>query len=475
MSVIATKALHQPGFAFERTSLFKRGKLAKRFYASVIGPINGVSSEGLRLGVERRLKAIFLLCLQHREFYLAVDGSSTFWRLVSEQWDTLEHVDPEEAAAFVRACQAARERCDSDVPTGELSDMVDDFIEIHRIMMALRPAHHFQITLRPSRLPQEAPTTTSLAPGNATLGTASPWPPTYFTEQEVAWFSHDHLLPQLYGLTPSVKITKAVDFPRIPDAYTHPLDVRLFLAFTSLSNLGRDRRVSLCMTPITFWDDDERKDWHLATGGASKLCWTTWEFCRWAKDEFSSGREAVVGLCHFHCVAQDNPWKCVGILIRKVGWDNYEFIMEDAHYHRVSSNPDYYEQKYDLYPNSGMDFKSALLQDVLSHFNVTSFWHGGEVPNAFENFGICLTDSVSTSCSFVVLAVQGKIPIEGLDEEEWAFSRGVPQKMRYWKSEDEEQEHKPLEVDFEVKSEPEDTEMADVSEYEPSEADYRAP
>ncbi|GAW13583.1 hypothetical protein ANO14919_029700 [Xylariales sp. No.14919] len=143
--------------------------------------------------------------------------------------------------------------------------------------------------------------------------------------------------------------------------------------------------------------------------------------------------------------------------------------MEDAHYHRVSSNPDYYEQKYDLYPNSGMDFKSALLQDVLSHFNVTSFWHGGEVPNAFENFGICLTDSVSTSCSFVVLAVQGKIPIEGLDKEEWAFSRGVPQKMRYWKSEDEEQEHKPLEVDFEVKSEPEDTEMADVSEYEPSE------
>ncbi len=99
--------------------------------------------------------------------------------------------------------------------------------------------------------------------------------------------------------------------------------------------------------------------------------------------------------------------------------------MEDAHYHRVSSNPDYYEDHYGVYPDSGMDFKSALLQDVQSHFHVTSFWHGGEVPNAFANLGICLSDSVSTSCSFVFLAVQEKVPIRQLDQVGWGFSQDI--------------------------------------------------
>ncbi|KAI0474196.1 hypothetical protein F4859DRAFT_82289 [Xylaria cf. heliscus] len=108
--------------------------------------------------------------------------------------------------------------------------------------------------------------------------------------------------------------------------------------------------------------------------------------------------------------------------------------MEDAHYHRVSAKTKYYEKKYDVYPNSGMDFKAALLEDVESHFNITSFWHGGDVPNAFEDYGISLADTVSVSSSFVVLAVQGKIPRKDLDKEGWGFSRTIPKKMRYWET-----------------------------------------
>ncbi|TGJ81257.1 hypothetical protein E0Z10_g7530 [Xylaria hypoxylon] len=473
---IGIKVLYLPGFAFERTSLFSDEKLATRFYAAVIGPIDDVNLEDLRSGVEGRLKAIFRICLRHWEFYTTVSGSDIFWRLASEQWDTLDHVDPDEVAAFVEICQAARENCDPGVLTGELSDTVDVFIHMRKKVLAQSPARHFQVTLSSSTISQATLGSTSLATSSSILTAVIPWPPFHFTEQELAWLSHGHIWSQIYGLTPCMNITKAAHIPRIPDAYAHPLDVRLFLAFTGLVSLHEDRRTSLCMAPITFWDDEERRDWYLATGGASKLCWTTWEFCKWAKEEFNRGREAVVGLCHFHCIAQEDPWKCAGVLIRKLEEGSYEFIMEDAHYHRVSANPEYYEEKYDIYPNSGMDFKSALLQDVESHFNVTSFWHGGEVPNAFANFGICPTDSVSTSCSFVVLAVQEKIPIWDLDEEEWSFSREIPEKMRYWESQIEKREYDmKYEMEYKMEEEEEEGELHgelkdydddDESEYE---------
>ncbi|KAI3339285.1 hypothetical protein F4824DRAFT_508673 [Ustulina deusta] len=430
---LRVKALYQPGFAFRKATPFSNEQLATRFYAAVLGPIDGADLETLRSGVEKRLKEIFRICLYSRVFYAAVSGSDIFWRFASEHWDTLEYVNSDEVAAFVETYRAARENCNPSAPTGELSDIVDEFIKMHKKMLARGAAHKFQIALRPATLSQTVLGKNSSAISNSTHSVASPWPPSHFTQQEIVWFSHNHVLSQVYSLTSNINITKAVEFPRVPDAYTHPLDVRLFLAFTALINFRSDRKISLCMMPITFWDDDERRDWYLATGGASKFCWTTWEFCRWAKEEFSRGHEAVVGLCHFSKTA---PRYSAGVLIRKLGENSYEFIMEDAHYHRVSSNPDYYEDHYGVYPDSGMDFKSALLQDVQSHFHVTSFWHGGEVPNAFANLGICLSDSVSTSCSFVFLAVQEKVPIRQLDQVGWGFSQDIPEKMRYWEDQD---------------------------------------
>ncbi|KAI0538579.1 hypothetical protein GGR58DRAFT_525998 [Xylaria digitata] len=465
---ITIKALHQSGFAFERTSLFSNENLATRFRAAVIGSGDGVGLEDLRLGVEKRLKSIFSICLQHREFYAAASSSDIFWRIASEQWDTLEHVDSEEAAAFVQVCEAARENCDPGVLTGELSDMVDEFIQMRKSMLAQDPAKDFKVSLLPLAISQSSSEHLNLTMRNYITAVIAPWPPYFFTEQEVAWLCHNHVLSQICGLTACQNITKAANFPQVPDAYTHPLDIRLFLAFTSLVNLSSDRKISLCMTPITFWDDDERRDWHLATGGASKLCWTTWEFCQWAREEFGRGREAVVGLCHFSKTAHRYS---AGVLIRNLGEDSYELIMEDSHYRRVSADPAYYEEKYDIYPNSGMDFKSALFQDVESHFHVTSFWYGGEVPNVFAGFGISLTDSVSTSCSFVVLAVQEKIPISGLDDEGWSFSREIPEKMRYWEIQGEEQEYGLVEEEEEEEegdtdSELEDSDSDDESEYE---------
>lgn len=77
------------------------------------------------------------------------------------------------------------------------------------------------------------------------------------------------------------------------------------------------------------------------------------------------------------------PRYSVGVLIRKLGKDSYELIMEDAHHHRVSARPGYYEDRYGIYADTGMDFKAALLEDVARHFEITSFWRGGDVPNAF--------------------------------------------------------------------------------------------
>ncbi|KAI0432428.1 hypothetical protein F5Y09DRAFT_353521 [Xylaria sp. FL1042] len=431
MTGLRVKALQQPGFSFKGADLLNT-QLATRLYAAALGPIdNGGDLEDLRLAVEKRLKEIFHICLQSRVFYTAVGGSDIFWRFASEHWDTFEYVNANEVAAFVETYQTARENCDLDAPTGELSDIVDEFIKMHKKMIARGPKRPFQIALRPATFSQAAIGNAGSAVSNKSPIAATQWPPLHFTEQEIAWFSHDHVLSQLYGVTSNTNIANAVEFPRVPDTYTHPLDIRLFLAFTALANFRSDRKISLCMAPVTFWDDDERKDWYLATGGASKFCWTTSEFCQWAKGEFNRGRDAVVGLSHF---SQTAPRYSVGVLLRKLGKDNYEFIMEDAHYHRVSSDPAYYEDNYGVYSDSGMDFKSALLQDVVSHFNITSFWHGGEVPNALAPFGICLSDSVSTSCSFVYLAAQEKVPKCDLHQEGWNFSRDVPERMRYWEN-----------------------------------------
>ncbi|KAI8945549.1 hypothetical protein F4801DRAFT_594066 [Xylaria longipes] len=430
MGRIRIKALHQPGFSFRGRPPFSNEELATHFYSAVVGRDRAALDE-LRERVEKRLKELFRICLQSREFYTAVRGSDVFWGVVSEQWDTLKHVSSEDVAAFVEAYRTAREDCDPNVPTNELSRLVDEFIEMRTDMLAKDPAQKFKIALRPSAVSQ-----TALGLTNLSIG-ATTWPPSHYTEQEVAWFSHDHVLSQVHGLTCRKKITTALDLPKVPDAYAHPLDVRLFLAFTALVNFRSNRKTSLCMTPIMFWDDDERKDWYWASGGASKFCWTTWDFCQWAKGEFSRGRDAVVGFCQYSKTA---PRYSVGILIRKVGKEAYEFIMEDAHYHRVSANPKYHEDKYDVYPNSGMDFKSALLEDVESHFNVTSFWHGGDVPNAFEDLDVSLPDTVSMSAGFVFLAVQGKIPKQNLGGEGWGFSRNIPEKMRYWENKKEGEE-----------------------------------
>ncbi|KAF2968186.1 hypothetical protein GQX73_g5363 [Xylaria multiplex] len=439
---IMIKALRHPGLAFERTSLLSNEKLATRFKAAVIGRTDHIGLEDLLLDVEKRLKTIFSICLQHREFYTAASGSEVFWGIASEQWDTLEHVDSDEVAAFVQACEVARENCDPGIPTGELSDMVDEFIKMHKSMLAQGPEKHFKVSLFPLAISQASPEHLNSAIRNYITTAVPLWPPSYFTEQEAAWLCHNHVLSQIYGLTTCMDITKADDFPQVPDAYAHPLDIRIFLAFIGLVNLSADRKISLCMTPITFWDDDERRDWHLATGGASKFCWTTWEFCQWAREEFGRGREVVIGL---YPKSTASPKKTPGSGLKNhstlSGTPDEMFISRK----RLLADPAYYEDKYDIYANSGMDFKSAFFQDVESHFHITSFWYGGEVPNAFADFGIPLRDSVSTSCSFIALAVQGRIPQSGLDDERWSFSEEIPEKMRYWEIQDEEEEHELVE------------------------------
>ncbi|KAI1744817.1 hypothetical protein F4680DRAFT_455820 [Xylaria scruposa] len=429
MTRIRARALLQPGFSFQGKIPFPK-EIALRFYSAVLGLVDKVGPDELRERVKKSLKELFSICYQHRELYTALRGSSVFWELAAEQWETLDYVSGDDVAAFVEGYLAARERCDPNVPGNELSRLADKFIEMRKDMLASPPAPKFEIILRPSAVSQTTQGLTNLSISSST--TTITWPPSHYTEQEVVWFSHDHVLSQIHGLTCRKKPHKVDDLPKIPDAFTHPLDIRLFLAFAALTNFRANRKISLCMTPITFWDDDERKDWYLATGGASKFCWTTWDFCNWAKAEFGRGRDAVVGLCHYSKTA---PRYSVGILIRRIENDAYEFIMEDAHYHRVSANPKYYEEKYNVYPNSGMDFKSALLQDVESHFGETSFWHGGDVPNAFKDIGVeSLTDTVSVSCSFVLMAVQGKVPKKDLGQEGWGFSRDVPEKMRYWEN-----------------------------------------
>ncbi|KAI8631838.1 hypothetical protein F5Y19DRAFT_492791 [Xylariaceae sp. FL1651] len=283
MEETVIKALLQPGFAFMQKAPFGT-ELATRFYSAVLGPIENENVEELRARVDKQMKQLFRICLDRRDFYIAVRGSNIFWEVVNEQWDALEFTDPLDVAAFVETYLAARERCDARVPTSDLAHLADSLIEMRRVVLMLAPARHFEINLRPK---------------NSANTRIRQWPPSLYSAREVAWFTPEHIIDQLYGLSWG-KILDPKEIPKIPDASMHPLDVHLFLCWTALTWYRSTRRISaLFMVPITFQDDSERKDWYKATGGASKLCATISEFGMFAKGEFSSGRQAVIGLCHF--------------------------------------------------------------------------------------------------------------------------------------------------------------------------------
>ncbi|KAI1812435.1 hypothetical protein GGS20DRAFT_591655 [Poronia punctata] len=433
MVSVTSKALRQPGFAFVKAGApVKPKELAEKFNSAVIGSLGGTTrTEELRSRVSKRMEHLFRLCLANRPFFLASRESDLFWDVVAEQWDTLEHVTLTEAAAFAQVYCTAREKCGPEVPTGSLARAVDEFLKMRKELELLKTepdSQHFQVALRPSYPQKDIHSLASLSLDPGPDDKVAQWPPTHYTEQEVAWLCHDHVLSQVYGLTPAKKIKKASDIPAIPDAYAHPLDVRLFLAFTALTNLESDRKTSVCMAPIAFWDDDERKDWHRATGGASKFCWTPWEFCVWAKQEFERGQESVVGLCHF---AQTSFRYSVGLLLRKRKENWFELVMEDSFYHKMSNDQKYYSDEHDL--DTGMDFKSAVVEDIQRNFRIRSFWYGGFVPNAFN---VELPDSVGHSCSFVTLAVQGKVPELYLNRDNWNFSREVPEGMNFVEEEE---------------------------------------
>ncbi|KAI1360183.1 hypothetical protein F5Y08DRAFT_331756 [Xylaria arbuscula] len=424
-------------------ALRRRGSVARpiqdkrdavRSDSAILIPHCDADRKSLDSLAEQKLRQLFQICLRSRTFYLATRGKNVFWQFASEHWDTFGYVSPDEAANFIYSCVACRERWSIGRTRGESARLLDEFVRMHEEMLARGAKRRYRIAIRPSSISLALRKNTRRSTSSVSPPTAASWPPEHFTKQEVAWLCHDHILSQLYGVTSDIKLTKAAQFPQIPNANAHPLDVRLFLAFTALVNFDSHRNTSICMAPITFWDDDERRDWYRATGGAARFCWTTWEFSQWAKNEFRRGREAVAGLCHF---AKTAPRYSVGVLIRKVGNDNYQLVMEDAHHHRVSAKPGYYGDVYGAYADTGMDFKAALLEDVATLFNITAFWHGGDVPNAFEGLGICLRDTVSSSCSFVFLAAQGKVPMQDLSEEGWEFSQNIPEQMTYWEERDE--------------------------------------
>ncbi|KAJ8119778.1 hypothetical protein ONZ43_g3346 [Nemania bipapillata] len=200
MTRITSRAVHQPGFSFGRKVFQGNEILASRFYAVVVGPAGSIGLEELRSRVETKMRDVFSICLKHSEFYSVARGSDVFWNFVAEQWDTVDFVEPADVAAFVDGYCTAREKCVPGIraKAGELAKLVDNFIDIRNIMLTRSPEQKLRLVIRPSPVTQATQGLANLVLGNPSP--ATPWPPSHFTDQEVAWFSHDHVLSQVYGL-----------------------------------------------------------------------------------------------------------------------------------------------------------------------------------------------------------------------------------------------------------------------------------
>ncbi|KAI0404115.1 hypothetical protein F4802DRAFT_598521 [Xylaria palmicola] len=361
-----TMAPYLLGFSLPGVAPFPTTDLEARFYQAVVGPASTVSveygeSNPFQSGVRMRLEEIFGICLQASELYMGMRDLEPFWRLASEYWGTLEPLEWAETAGIVEAYRAAREKCKPNRQANRLRlpRLVDSFITVHSTRLEQGPIQKFIV-----------PSLCS-------------WLPPSYTEQEVAWLYNDYVLPQAERINFIGTITSAEDIPTVPDMYAHPLDVRLFLAFTSLVNLSNTPEAAICMAPITFEDVYERRAWYQATGGASKHCWTVPEFVQWADKELRHRRLIVIGLCHFHCFGQNNPWEA------------FEESFDPAQH-----------GEYDLDVNKARDFKAALEDNLMEYFPKCLICRVKDVPNVFEQYDIKYEDTVSKTCNYIFFIAQ---------------------------------------------------------------------
>ncbi|RYO84193.1 hypothetical protein DL766_008275 [Monosporascus sp. MC13-8B] len=306
------RAFKQPGFTFGEGEIFESRQTTENVYHAMIGA-NASNSDvdlaTLKQRVGSRVENLFNVALEQIDVYNATRGGAQFFKMIAEEFDALAPLELTEIEEIFSVYIAARERYKGFVGETPLMALVDRFREAVCAVRSASPSTSVELVYRPStvdgaqmelldafddlRISEDAP-----QPSASSSSAEAPWPPTYFNLQEKIWLCDSQIRWQLYG-TGQMQPSDASDIPTLPDRYSHPIDVKLYLVWLALTNYSPTLSDwGLYMSPIGFLDAEDRKDWYLATGGASRRYSTIGEFITYAKGLFNT-RSVAAGFFTF--------------------------------------------------------------------------------------------------------------------------------------------------------------------------------
>ncbi|RYP46445.1 hypothetical protein DL768_007357 [Monosporascus sp. mg162] len=305
------RAFKQPGFTFGEGQIFESHQTTENVYRAMIG-VNASNSDvdltTLKQRVSSRVENLFDAGLKQIDVYKATRGGAQFFKMIAEEFEAEAPLEPEEIEEIFSVYSAARERYRGSVSNTPLIALVDRFREAVNAVRSAGPSTSVELIYRPSAADKaqmelldafdNLQISKDASHPSSSSSAEAPWPPTYFNLHEKIWLCDSRIRWQLYGKG-QMQPSDASDIPTLPDRYSHPVDVKLYLAWLALTNYSPTLSDwGLYMSPIGFLDAEDRKDWYLATGGASKRYSTIVEFITYAKGLFNT-RAVVAGFFTF--------------------------------------------------------------------------------------------------------------------------------------------------------------------------------
>ncbi|RYP19077.1 hypothetical protein DL765_003573 [Monosporascus sp. GIB2] len=419
------RAFKQPGFTFGAGEIFESRQTTENVYHAMIGANANNSDADLttfKQIVSSSVENLFNVGLKQIDVYKATRGGAQFFKMIAEEFDAMAPLEPQDIEEIFRAYIAARERYRASVRDTPLVALVDRFREAVNGVRSAGPSTSVELVYRPSaadraqmellaafddlRISEDAPQPSVSSSAEA------PWPPTYFNLQEKIWLCDSSIRWQLYG-TGQMQPSDASDIPTLPDRYSHPIDVKLYLAWLALTNYSPTLSDwGLYMSPIGFLDAEDRKDWYLATGGASRRYSTIEEFITYAKGLFNTRP------------AQNCERFGVVLVLRKVK-EGYWLVFYDPIFTNLKATGQQ--------PTHGLGFKMRAARQIAASFPLVWLFHGGKLYNPLANLGFVLKDPMQFCAAFLWDLAHNKVPETAEGLKEWRFEQQKMSKPSEWK------------------------------------------
>lgn len=293
-----TKLIRPQGFYFEKHPIFSSSQTAYNVVQALLGEdVGKLSIDDASSRAVNKLEALFSACLEKKFLFRAVRDCLLFWNTISHDFQGYSVLSPQEIRETVETYSRARHVYLGRLGPTNLTNLVDQWIQVVNETNSLPPPTSFNLAWRPGAsdiLVEPAQNKDTVGFNQSTSSAVAIWPPGHFSEDEVMLFtSTQEFRDQLYAIT-----SLNQGLPRaLPTDLTQAMDVRMFLCWAALVGTPSDSTKALYPTPVAFLDRSTRQDWYRATGNVAMLYVSIDRFLDYATDAFTNrGKTSVTCL-----------------------------------------------------------------------------------------------------------------------------------------------------------------------------------